>query len=50
MAVNDHETEQYGVLVVFLSFLYSCILNVTRMSTIYSLSIFWYFQGDNEQG
>jgi len=47
--MNDRETEQYGTLVVFLNFLYSCILNVTRMSIIYSLSMYRYFQGDNEQ-
>ena len=45
---NDGETKQYGALMVFLNFLYSHVLNVTRMSTIYSLSMFRYFQGDNE--
>jgi len=49
MGVNDGETEQYGALVVSFFFAYSRIVYVTRMNTIYSLSMYRYFQSDNER-
>ena len=49
MSVDDDETEQYGGVVVFLNPVYLCIVYVARMSTIYYLSVYWYFKDDNER-